>query len=125
MRFTTPLFATLVLGSFAGAAMAQEAVQDSTWITPSTQSRAEVRADTAAAARSHALDGSEASFTVKPSSGSGLTRAQVMAEAREAMRLGLIPMHDGDSRTPTAQEREQIRQAGQRAIDAGASLAAR
>ena len=46
-----------------------------------------------------------------------LTRAQVLAEAREVARLGLIPVHEGAARQATASELEQIRQAGLRAVN--------
>jgi hypothetical protein len=120
MRITTQLVSALVLASLGNLAMAQEGVQDSTWMTPSTQSRAAVLA-----ARPVSAPGGEASFTVAPSVSGSLTRTQVLAEAREAMRLGLIPVQEGNTRVATAAENEQIRLAGQRALNAASQLAAK
>ena len=109
-------FASLGIAlAFCGAAFAQEGVQ---WTPPpSTKDRAEVRAELEAARRDGTQPRSEDSYTVKAASGgSAVTRAQVMAEAREAMRLGLIPFHDAGPRQATAAELEQIRQAGLRAV---------
>jgi Domain of unknown function (DUF4148) len=123
MKFTTRLITATVLASLGATAMAIEAEQASTWMTPSVKSRAEVKAETVAAMRDGSLSRNESSYTVVPGSGSSLTRAQVMAEAREAMRLGLIPVHEGYSRVATPAENEQIRQAGLRAINASTQLA--
>ena len=123
MKFTTRLITVTVLATLGAAAMAVEAEQSSTWMTPSTKSRAEVQADMLAAKREGKLLQDEYSFTVVPSAGSKLTRAQVAAEAREAMRLGLIPVYEGQDRVATAAENEQIRQAGLRAINASTQFA--
>ena len=123
MKFTTRLITATVLATLGVAAVAVEAEQSSTWMTPSTKSRAEVQAETMAAIREGKLLQHEYSFTVVPSSGSSLTRAQVVAEAREAMRLGLIPVHEGQDRVATPTENEQIRQAGLRAINASTQFA--
>jgi hypothetical protein len=104
--------------------MAIEAEQSSTWMTPSVKSRAEVKAETLAAMKDGSLSrGNESSYTVVPGTGSSVTRAQVQAEAREAMRLGLIPVHEGYTRLATPAENEQIRQAGLRAINADSQFA--
>ena len=116
------LITVAVLASLGSTAMAIEAEQSSTWMTPSVKSRAEVQAETQAAMNDGALSRGEASYTVVPGA-STLTRAQVVAEAREAMRLGLIPVHEGSSRVATPAENEQIRQAGLRAISAGSQFA--
>jgi len=119
-RFITLTF----LAGIGTAAMAIEAEQPSSWMTPSVKSRAAVQAETIAAMRDGSLSqGHEASYTVVAGNGSSLTRAQVVAEAREAMRLGLIPVHEGSSRVATPVENEQIRQAGLRAINAGSQFA--
>jgi hypothetical protein len=123
MNFTR-LITVTVLASLGTAAMAIEAEQSSTWMTPSVKSRAEVKAETLAAMKDGSLSrGNESSYTVVPGTGSSVTRAQVQAEAREAMRLGLIPVHEGYTRLATPAENEQIRQAGLRAINADSQFA--
>lgn len=126
MQFTTHLVAATVLATLGSAAMAVEAEQSSTWMTPSTKSRAEVVAETQAAMRSGVLPRNEASYTVVAgSSSSTLTRAQVMAEAREAQRLGLTATNDADVPVGTAAQREQVRLAGLRAVSADSQLASK
>jgi hypothetical protein len=115
MNFTTRLVVTSLLSTFAGLAMAQDAEQPSSWMTPSTKSRAEVRAEFDAARRAGTVYRDDASTTVAASS--SLTRTQVQAEAREAQRLGLIPVNEGGLRMATATEKEQVRLAGQRAAE--------
>ncbi len=126
MQFTTQLVAVAVLATLGSAAMAVEAEQSSTWMTPSTKSRAEVVAETQAAMRSGTLPSNEASYTaVAASSSSGLTRIQVMAEAREAQRLGLTATNHADVPVASAAQREQMRLAGLRAVSADSQLAAK
>jgi hypothetical protein len=116
MQATTRLAVAAVLSALASLAMAQEGVQDSTWMTPSTMSRAEAKAASEAAART--APRTTTSNTIVAASNPTLTRAQVMAEAREAMRLGLAPFTEANAgRTATPAEAEQIRQAGLRAIN--------
>jgi hypothetical protein len=104
------------LAGTAQLASAVEAEQASTWMTPSTASRADVRADVDAAQRAGLLARNEASFTVTAAaSDATLKRVQLTAEAREAMRLGLLPVHEG-TRSATPADTEQIRQAGLRAV---------
>jgi hypothetical protein len=115
MNFTTRLAAAAVLSALGSLAFAQEAVQDSTWITPSTLSRADAQAATEAGLRN--APRTTTSNTVVPASSPALSRAQVLAEAREAMRLGVIPVTEANAgRVATPAEAEQIRQAGLRAI---------
>ena len=110
-----------LLAALCGVAIAQEGVQ---WTPePSTQARAEVRAELEAARRAGTASSDEASFTVQPKADRALSRAQVQAEAREAMRLGLIPVQEGGPRQATARELEQIRQAGLRALNSPTQLA--
>lgn len=105
-----------LLTTLCGVTMAQEAEQ---WTPPaSSKARAEVRAELEAARRAGTPSHTEASYTVQPKADRGLTRAQVQAEAREAMRLGLIPVNEGGTRQASASELEQVRQAGQRAVNA-------
>jgi hypothetical protein len=44
-----------------------------------------------------------------------VSRAQVVAELREAQRLGLITVGEGDTPEPTAEQARLIAQAGERA----------
>jgi hypothetical protein len=112
-----------LLVALCGVASAQEGEQ---WTpAPSIKPSAEVRAELEAARRDGTLARTEASFTVQPKTSSTLTRAQVQAEAREAMRLGLIPVHEGGARQATAAELEQIRQAGLRAVNSSTRVAGR
>ena len=123
MRTPFRLVSVGLLAALCGVAIAQEGVQ---WTpAPSTQSRAEVRAELEAAQRAGTLPRDEASYTVQPKADRALTRAQVQAEAREAMRLGLIPVHEGGPRQATASELEQIRQAGLRAVNGSTQHASR
>jgi hypothetical protein len=123
MRLTTSLICAGLLAVSAGSALAVEGEQASTWTQPSTKSRAEVRAATDAAARSGALERTEASYTVVPTGASSMSRAQALGEAREAIRLGLLPVQEGSDRVASASESEQIRQAGLRAAQVGQQLA--
>lgn len=115
-----------LLAGFAGTTMAQEGVQDSTWIPKSSSlTRAEVRAEIAAA-KVNTQPAGEASYTVvAKSSPSALKRIQVQAEGREAMRLGLMSTGEGGARPATPAEEEQIRQAGLRAVESATQMAAK
>jgi hypothetical protein len=88
--------------------------------------RADVRGQAVAALRA----GEVGSGDYQPSthwsdlSAPGLTRVQVAAEAREAVRLGVA--RTGDLYVPpTPQQELQIRLAGQRAVEAAMAQAAR
>lgn len=50
-----------------------------------------------------------------PYADSSKTRAQVKAELMETIRLGLLPLGDGDVPAPTAEQQRQIVEAGERA----------
>jgi hypothetical protein len=122
------LIATALLVSFAGvgSALAQEATQD---FQPSsmlsTKSRAEVRAEFLQAQRAGTLqtrDYSEASAA--PQAASSLTRAQVAAEAREALRLGATGSNEADVRVASPVQQQLIRAAGMRALDRSLAQAA-
>lgn len=73
------------------------------------------------------LQGNEVFATDAPSS---VTRAQVRAEAAEALRLGLLPQGEIE-RVATPAQMEQVRQAGLRAaqgatlVQSGAATSAR
>jgi hypothetical protein len=102
----------------AGSAFAQEGTQDFPAAQSlSSKSRAEVKAELAAAQRSGvAYTYGEASPA--PVAISTMTRAQVVAELREAQRLGLVgASNEGDMRIATPAEQQAIRSAGLRAID--------
>ncbi len=120
------LIATALVLSFAGAAFAQEGTQDfpaPQWMKPaSSLTRAEVMAAAKAAPAAGTFLG-EASAA--PKAASMLGRAQVTAEAREALRLGVIGADEGTLRAATPAQLEQIRAAGLRALDAGTVQAAR
>ena len=111
------LIATALVLSFAGtgAAFAQEATQDfpvPQW--KSSITRAEVIATLKAVPAAQASYG-EASTA--PKAASTLSRAQVQAETREALRLGVIGSDEGAVRVATPAQAEQIRAAGLRALD--------
>lgn len=95
----------------AGSAFAAEGTQEFTdTASLSSKSRAEVIAELRSAPAPVAGEASAA-----PVAQSTLQRVRVQAEAREALRLGLI----GPSETlpqPTAAQLEQIRVAGDRAV---------
>lgn len=95
----------------AGSAFAIEATQDfPAEQIQSTQSRDEVKRE-----RDSAPSHGEASPA--PEAHSALTRAQVLAETREAQRLGLAgASNEGEQRIATAAESEAIRSAGLRAV---------
>ncbi len=106
---------TLIALAGAGSAFAQEGTQDfpAAQIT-STQSRAVVKAELAAAQRAGTVSIDEASTA--PVASSTLMRAQVQAEAREAVRLGLAPFSFETTRAASAADLESIRLAGERAV---------
>jgi hypothetical protein len=84
------------------------------------KTRAQVAAETLAAARLGLLSHSEADPIATGQGNSpaqlGKTRAQVAAETREAARLGLLEHREDGSIAPTAEQESQIRRAGLRAI---------
>lgn len=100
----------------AGSAFAVEATQDDA-VARSTHSRADVRSDARVG-----LALTEASVAPAPSS--GVSRAQVAAEAREAVRLGVAFGTEAGPRTATPEQLESIRLAGLRAV-AGSNVASR
>ena len=61
--------------------------------------------------------------TVTDPAAVGISRAQVVAELREAERLGLITVGEGDVPQATEEQLRQIAQAGQRAVTANAVAA--
>lgn len=119
------LIITALFASFAGtgAAFAQEGTQDfPVPVLQSSTTRAEVIAVLKATPRSDAAFAGEASAA--PKAASQLSRAQVLAEAREALRLGLTETSYGEVRVATPAQLEQVRAAGLRALDNGMATAA-
>jgi hypothetical protein len=104
----------------AGSAFAVEGTQEFTTQTLSTQSRDDVRSEVAAAARAGTLIRGEASAAPVPSSTQ--SRAVVVAETREALRLGVVGANEAEIRTATPAQQEAIRLAGLRAVE-GTSVA--
>lgn len=150
MNRTTRILLPLVLTAVAGAAMAQSApltraevqaqaiaARDagqlghknvSTYRAPvsttvSTLTRAEVQAQ-AIAARDAGQLGNQESPDLVIAAGTPKTRAQVVAETREAQRLGLLNQSETDfPKVATAEQNELIRQAGLRAVGNSTNLA--
>lgn len=117
------LIATALFVSFAGtgAAFAQEATQDfpvPQW--KSSITRAEVIATLKSAPAAEAGYG-EASTA--PKAASTLSRAQVQAETREALRLGVVGSDEGTVRVATPAQAEQIRAAGLHTLDSSLARA--
>ena len=120
------LIATALFVSFAGtgAAFAQEGTQDfPVPVLTSSTTRAEVIADLISAPRSQSAGYGEASTA--PMAASTLSRAQVIAETREAQRLGLTETSEGAVRVATPAQLEQIRAAGLRTLDNSLAQAAK
>jgi hypothetical protein len=140
MKLSTRVLIPLMLTAVAGAAMAQSApltraevqaqaiaardagqLPDTDIVkfevaTGSSLSRSEVRAQAIAARDAGRLaDTDIVKFEVP--AGFEKTRAQVVAELQEAQRLGLVNEHDAAYPViATAQQAEQVRQAGLRAV---------
>lgn len=100
---------------FASPAFAQEATPDHFDAVVSTASRDAVRADAIAAAKAGLIERGEASVD-RSHFVSVKTRAQVTAEAREAVRLGVVGFGEGPAPRVTPAQAESIRMAGLRAL---------
>lgn len=114
-------FAALIAASLvAGSAFADGAEYDYPQAVHSTLSRAEVQAQTIAALRSGAVSRNDFESTPQAKAdvvlASNLQRVQVLAEAREARRLGLIAEGDGSAPVATPAQLEQVRLAGVHAV---------
>ena len=108
---------TLIALVGAGSAFAQEGTQDFPAAQfLSSKSRADVKAELATAQRNGTLiTYTEASPAPAPAS--TITRTQVVAELREAQRLGLVGVsNEGGFGIATLAEQESIRAAGLRAV---------
>jgi len=114
------LAALIAASLVAGSAFADGAEYEYPQTVRSTVSRADVQAETIAAQRSGALSRNDfesapvAKAEVKLAS--NLQRVQVLAEAREARRLGLIAEGDGSAPVPSASQLEQVRLAGVQSV---------
>jgi hypothetical protein len=97
----------------AGSVFAAEGTQDFPAGGISSLPRAEVQAQVADALRSGDAYTNEAS--ARPVANSTLSRVQVVAEAREALRLGLLDSSEV-AKVATPAQAEQIRLAGERAV---------
>ena len=90
-KLNTILAGLVAAIGFTAAASAQEATLLDTSNFQSTKSRAEVRAEAVGVAHS-----GEVTYFNDVVAGNGLSRAQVQAEAREALRLGVLPRGEVD-----------------------------
>ena len=97
--------------AFAAPAFAQEATPDGFAALHSSASRSAVQADAVAALKAGTLERGEASVDRKPFV-STKSRAQVAAEGREALRLGVVGHGEGPSPVLTPAQAESIRMAG-------------
>lgn len=116
-RITTA--AALISAAFltfaAPLAMAQEATPDTWQQVQSTVSRDTVRAQAVAALKAGEIERGEASVdrsNFRPT----LSRVQVAAEAREALRLGVLSFGEGPAYQVTPAQADAIRMAGLKAI---------
>ena len=102
-KLNTILAGLVAAIGFTAAASAQEATLLDTSNFQSTKSRAEVRAEAVGVAHS-----GEVTYFNDVVAGNGLSRAQVQAEAREALRLGVLPRGEY---TPSRPRRSSSRSA--------------
>lgn len=105
---------TFIALAGAGSAFAVEGTQDfPSTQSLSSQSRDAVRSELAAAARVGALVRGEASAAPVPASTQ--SRAVIVAETREALRLGAAGSNEAEIRVATPAQQDTIRLAGLRA----------
>ena len=117
------LFSVVTLLAATGA-VAQEVTPTGFEQFSSVASRADVRADAAAALGAGRVDSGEATLWTADVE-SSRTRAQVMAEAIEALRLGLVGHGDLSAPSASPAQAELIRSAGLRALGVPVAQAAR
>lgn len=113
---------TLVALLGASSAFAIEATQDNAPAYSST-SRAEVKAQVATRnGQPHLTEASP-----EPAAQSTMTRTQVMAELREAQRLGVAGVSSNEATIPvaTVAQAEAIQQAGLRAVETNVARSGR
>jgi hypothetical protein len=120
----TLIAASLVALFAATGAVAQEVTPTGFDQFTSIASRAEVRADAAAALRAGLIEQGEASRSTVAFV-STKTRAQVQAEATEAVRLGLVDGGELSAPSITPAQAERIQMAGLRALGVPMAQAAR
>jgi hypothetical protein len=120
----TLIAAALVALFAAGGAVAQEATPDTWTEITSTVSRAEVRADAAAAQQAGRIEYGEASRSAVAFV-STKTRAQVLAEAAEAQRLGLLGHGERSAPSISPAQADLIQMAGLRALGTSVAQSAR
>lgn len=118
-KFNTIVVA-LAAAAGLGTAVAQEATPDTWTQAPSVASRADVKSQAVAAVRAGQVQYGEVTRFVDQAATASKTRAQVAAEAREAIRLGSLSGETNVVFTPA--QLEQLRIAGERGA-AGMSLA--
>ncbi len=113
--FKSTLVAAVTAFAALGA-LAQEATPD-TWTKINTGASVEtVRADAVASRLAGNISHGEATrHGVMAAQLTPLSRTQVQAEAREAVRLGLVQFGEGPARVATAQEAQAVTLAGLRA----------
>lgn len=110
------LFATSFMAIASSPAQASEVDDLPTQAFMSTLTRADVRADVlnGPTLQQRLLADWAHPLAAAPASSMSLTRAQVAAEAREALRLGVLDGHEY-TLFATPQQLDSIRMAGQRA----------
>jgi hypothetical protein len=119
IKMNTKLFSAItvaIISSFAAAAHADESWPGPIVDTPSTVTRAEVRAEAVKALRDGQIAFGEAVPFIISTPADVKSRAQVVAETHEAIRLGLINKHEAVEHIGTPKQLEQIRLAGLRAV---------
>lgn len=111
---TKPLLFAAMAFFAAASAMAQDVTPDNTAPFMSTLTRAEVRQAAIEARAAGLISHGDRSFVAEPT-GMAKTRAQVVAETLEAIRLGAIDRRELSS-SPTPAQLESIRMAGLKAL---------
>jgi hypothetical protein len=117
MKTKAAVFAVFAL-SLAGAAVADNGTYPESELYKSEgpgKSRAEVVAEVLQAQRDGTLGYVESAWPTSVQAGPGRSRAEVIAEMEEAQKLGLLSNGEGDVRFATAEQNEQIADAGRRA----------
>jgi hypothetical protein len=110
IMFTKSLIAAAITLTTFGTAFAQEATPSPSYVASSV-SRAEVHAQAVAARQAGLADSGEATIVAPVMGKSSVVRAQVAAEAREALRLNAIQFGEAQ-RVITSAQLEQIATAG-------------
>ena len=124
MKTAQNLALSIALALGAGAAFAEGPIEgNEVFNFQSTLSRAEVQAQAVQANRAGLVARGEIVPVQETVADSGLSRAQVRAETIEARRLGLIASGE-ILPVPTAEQAEQIRLAGLRAVQGSAMVQA-